>query len=320
LIETDNSATNLKTNKIPQYLILLGKELEPYHPSVAKSWIKWIQEKNITQSSLSPDGNADTLGHSSAQFDNGDTFVVDDEIDHVTINANRSFSFLDSPKAPSLSGLISKDQLEMKQKELFDNYTAKSSSPALRASDLKSPSTDILDSRKIKDLTAAEEITDMVILIERLGDIVISIKSLYDKLCVDQKQISSRDAMSLLLDMGLRNPMLSKAADMFDDYVEFSKFLYVYCSLAGVTKPSRFGKTTALSDKKYLWIPTISGMWEEIDNDLYEALYRAAEPYKLRSHKSSDSGALAKSREKEKIHSSHYAHELLFPWRRLVTL
>jgi len=198
----------------------------------------------------------------------------------------------------------------MKQKELFDNYTAKSSSPALRASDLKSPSTDILDSRKIKDLTAAEEITDMVILIERLGDIVISIKSLYDKLCVDQKQISSRDAMSLLLDMGLRNPMLSKAADMFDDYVEFSKFLYVYCSLAGVTKPSRFGKTTALSDKKYLWIPTISGMWEEIDNDLYEALYRAAEPYKLRSHKSGDSDALAKSREKENIHSSHFAHEL----------
>ena len=83
--------------------------------------------------------------------------------------------------------------------------------------------------------------------------------------------------------------------------------MFVYCGLAGVNKISAYGKTVALSDKKYFWVPTITGSWAEIDNDLFEALYRAAEPYRLKSIRG---GNAAGSNKNDEVHTSHTAHEL----------
>ena len=90
------------------------------------------------------------------------------------------------------------------------------SSSALRASDLKSPSMDMLDFRKVKDWTGAGKISEY-------GDSDREIRRYRNQYKEFVGQVLRRSDShlemlcrycQLLLDMGLRNPVLSKAVEI----------------------------------------------------------------------------------------------------------
>jgi hypothetical protein len=110
-----------------------------------------------------------------------------------------------------------------------------------------------------------EELTTAI---ERMGQLVLGIKTLFDTKCDAKSQsVSAYDVPGMLLDLGLSAEAFTKARGYLNSHdittMDFPKFLELYARYSGLTAPS-YSKISAKEGVVPYWVPNCDGLWIEV--------------------------------------------------------
>jgi hypothetical protein len=128
---------------------------------------------------------------------------------------------------------------------------------------------------------------DAAIIIDRIGQLVLGIKDHFDLRASVDGYITWKDAISFLMDLGLRDEDIAAAAEylenLSDGLLSFTSFIECYATFTGLANPVLIKKFSIgnKSSGENMWVPLSSGRWVEVDGETIEILIKAAEPYDI---------------------------------------
>ena len=128
--------------------------------------------------------------------------------------------------------------------------------------------------KTIEKLVIVEK-SDMSLLTDRMGHIILALKTAFESKKTESGFVSRKDATALYLDMGFRGSDLAELVAYLEgqhvSLLDWSKFLSVYGIFSGLSVDKR--------THERIWIPNELSKWREVDQSILEIVLRAAQPF-----------------------------------------
>lgn len=120
-----------------------------------------------------------------------------------------------------------------------------------------------------------------------MGQLVLGIKDAFDRRASVDGYLSWQDAISFLMDLGLRGDDIAAASEYLenksDGLLSFTAFIECYSEFSGLSIPILIKKVSIGSESSVepMWVPLSNGRWAEVDTEIIDRLVKAAEPYNV---------------------------------------